>query len=254
MTALILVKAAPNPSQTYGETVCVAGLRTDLRASGWIRLYPINFRALDDPNEFKKYDFVKFDARPARNDPRHESWRPVLTSITTVGHLKDWKKRASWVEEHVQDSMCDVLSAVRNNPPAQSLAAIRPREINDLVIEDHPGWSEAEQAKIDAYVNQMGLFESTPRRALKAPRFKAWYAYRCHRRGCKGHRQGLLDWEFVAHQRKLAGWSDAGAKAELRARWLDKMCSRERDTALYVGNQAKRQHVFSVLGLFYPPR
>lgn len=55
MTLLIVVKAAPNPSQTYGETVCVAALRIDPHKPGWIRLYPINFRALEDPKAFRKY-------------------------------------------------------------------------------------------------------------------------------------------------------------------------------------------------------
>jgi hypothetical protein len=30
------------------------------------------------------------------------------------------------------------------------------------------------------------------------------------------------------------------------------MCDPRRDTAFYVGNQAKRAHVFSVLGVYYP--
>jgi hypothetical protein len=40
------VKAAPQLSERYGETVCVAALSTDLQRRGWIRLYPINFREL----------------------------------------------------------------------------------------------------------------------------------------------------------------------------------------------------------------
>ncbi len=254
LKALILVKAAPNPSHTHGETVCVAGIRTDLQAAGWLRLYPVNVRALDDPNAFRKYDVIEFDARPARNDPRCESWRPVLTTIRTVGRLKSWRQRAAWIDEHVGDSMCDLLDAVRDHPPARSLAAIRPREIDGITIDAHPGWTPEEQAKITNYVAQLGLFGDTSRRALEAPRFKARYRYRCGSRRCRGHRQGLIDWEFVAHQRRLSGWDDASAKAELRSRWLDGMCGDDKDTVFYVGNQAKRQHVFSVLGLFYPSR
>lgn len=46
LKVLITVKAAPNPSSTYGETVCVAGLSMDPDNPGWLRLYPINFRYL----------------------------------------------------------------------------------------------------------------------------------------------------------------------------------------------------------------
>ena len=63
MRVLITVKAAPNPSQTYGETVCVAGLRLDLDNVGWVRLYPINFRDLGDDSKFKKYDVVSADSQ-----------------------------------------------------------------------------------------------------------------------------------------------------------------------------------------------
>jgi hypothetical protein len=40
MRVLVTVKAAPNPSATYGETVCAAALRLDLDSPGWVRLYP----------------------------------------------------------------------------------------------------------------------------------------------------------------------------------------------------------------------
>ena len=251
---LIVVKAAPNPSQAHGETVCVAALRLDLEKNQWVRLYPINFRALENPQVFRKYDIVTLEAKPAPADPRYESWRPVMPTLQTVGHLDSWKKRVPWIADHIEDSMCDLLAAIRADPPARSLAAIRPRHIDGLDIELHPGWTPEEQAKIDAYTRQDTLFESGPRAALEAPRFKAWYRYRCHTTTCKGHRQGLLDWEFVAHQRHLRASDDATAQRELQKRWLKEICASDRDTVFFVGNQAKRQHVFSVLGVFYPRR
>jgi hypothetical protein len=83
MRVLITVKAAPNPSEKYGETVCVAGLRLDLDAAGWVRLYPVNFRELDSDGKFRKYDVVSLMARPTPGDPRAESWRPPLEHVTT---------------------------------------------------------------------------------------------------------------------------------------------------------------------------
>src|SRR5689334_6880643 len=43
---LVTAKAAPNPSERYGETVCVSGLSTDPERPGWVRLYPINYHDL----------------------------------------------------------------------------------------------------------------------------------------------------------------------------------------------------------------
>jgi hypothetical protein len=53
---LITVKAYPNPSRKYGETVCCAGV--DLSNSQLVRLYPIKFRDLDEGKQFKKYSII----------------------------------------------------------------------------------------------------------------------------------------------------------------------------------------------------
>jgi hypothetical protein len=108
-------------------------------------------------------------------------------------------------------------------PDAQSLALVRPRQVDALEITAHPGWTPEQQQRIDAYADQPGLFGSRDRTPLEAPRLRGSYRYRCHSPGCGGHRQGLLEWE-------------------------------SRDVAFYVGNQAKRPHVFSVLGVYYPQR
>jgi hypothetical protein len=143
-----------------------AALRMDLESPGWVRLYPINFRELDRPDQFHKYDVVSLDARPNHRDPRRESWRPLVNTLKKDGHLKDWQRRLPYVADHIEDSMCRVLAAVKTDPPAKSLAAIRPREVSDLHIEAHPGWSADELAKIDQYVNQEDLLSSGPRTAL----------------------------------------------------------------------------------------
>lgn len=229
----------------------MAALRLDLDAPGWVRLYPINFRDLDSEAKFNKYDVVSINARPARGDPRIESWRPDVTSLRKEDWLPPWKRRRPHVEPFIGDSMCAVLQAVRDDPPARSLALVRPREVLDVVIEPHPGWTADEKAKIDEYVNQIDMF-GADRTPLEAPRFKGWYRYRCHEPSCNTHRQGILDWEFVALQRKLYG-SPEEVAAALKEKFLG-LCSRDRDVAFYVGNQAKRQQVFSVLGVYCPKR
>lgn len=250
---LVTVKAAPNPSAAYGETVCVAGISLDLDAPGWVRLYPINFRDLESGQRFKKYDVVSLSVRPARADPRVESWKPNMTSLQVHDHLPPWQRRQSFVEPYVTGSMCDVLSAVRARPPARSLAAVRPASVQGIDLEAHPGWTPDEQRKIDGYVGQIDMF-GTDRTALEAPRFKGWYRYKCATPACRGHRQGILDWEFVALQRKLNGADDNTLRQALREKFLDQMCAEARDVAFYVGNQAKRQRVFGVIGVYWPKR
>ena len=58
----------------------------------------------------------------------------------------------------------------------------------------------------------------------------------------------------MALQRRLAGYTDTEAEFQIRQRFLDMMCVPNRDVAFFVGDQAKRVHVVSVLGIFYPQR
>src|SRR5262249_1751838 len=142
---------------------------------------------------------------------------------------------------------------VRRRPPAKSLGLVRPDVVLGLDVVPHPGWTPEEQRKIDSYADQLDLFGSD-RTALQAPRFKGRYRYRCDAAGCGGLAQGLLDWEFVALQRRLSGQTDELSAQAVREVFLDRMCGPARDVMFYVGNQAKHQHTFSVLGVYWPPR
>ncbi|MEU7856605.1 hypothetical protein [Nonomuraea sp. NPDC049141] len=160
----------------------------------------------------------------------------------------------SYVDDYVEGSMCHLVDAVRERPDARSLAAIRPKEIIGIDIRPHPGWTPEEQAKIDRYVQQLDLLDSGPRTSLQAPRFKAWYRYRCHSGGCTTHRQGIYDWELVALQRRFNDRDDDGLKQVIHDKFWDMMCSPNRDTIFYVGNQQAHPRSFIVLGVVYPER
>jgi hypothetical protein len=250
---LITVKAAPNPSLNHGETVCVAGIRLDEFGNrGWIRLYPINFRHLQSDSKFAKYDVVTVDCRPARQDGRVESWKPVMDTMRKVGSLKGWPKRRPYVDSLIQDNMCALRKASEKDASSQSLALVRPTEITGFTIEPHPGWTVAEQGKIDAYVNQMVLFDSTDKTPLEAPDYRGIYHWRCANPTCNGHNQSIIDWEFVATQRHLRKYGPTEAQAMLRKRWYEEVCAPSREVSFYVGNQAKRPQTFSILGVYWP--
>jgi hypothetical protein len=175
LKVLVTVKAAPNPSEKYGETVCVAGLSIDGERRGWVRLYPINLRHLDSDDSFRKYEVISVAAKPARQDQRRESWKPIMEGIRKERHLDNWGARRPWLDEYVEDSMCRLNRAVKERPDAQSLALVRPKDVADLKVELHPGWTPEEQRKLDAYANQPSLFGGRDRTPLQAPRFKAAY-------------------------------------------------------------------------------
>lgn len=255
---LITVKAAPNPSATHGETVCVAGvLLGDLGVTGWIRLYPINFRHLPSATaKFKKYDVVTVECQPA-GEARLESWRPNMATLRIEKQLPPWKQRQQLLEPIIDTSMCRIRADAAADARAQSLSLVRPTEILGFRLERHPGWSKDELAKIDAYVNQLELdvfddpHDKTP---LEAPRFKGYYKWRCADPKCGTHEQSIIDWEFVALQRNLRNRSEAEVQAAIRTRFFDEICAPENDVAFYVGNQAKRPQTFSILGAYYPKK
>jgi hypothetical protein len=70
---LVVVKATPQPSRQYGDTVCVAGIDIDAEVPRWLRLYPVPFRYLEGDRQFKQYDVVSVCTRDARSDKRPES-------------------------------------------------------------------------------------------------------------------------------------------------------------------------------------
>jgi hypothetical protein len=78
---MVLVKATPQPSTKYGDTVCVAGALLGQGPVRWIRLYPIPFRYLESAAKFRKYQTVTVELRPTPGDRRPESAKVNLEQI-----------------------------------------------------------------------------------------------------------------------------------------------------------------------------
>ncbi|MEV4722733.1 hypothetical protein [Micromonospora humida] len=251
---LITVKTAPHPSTSYGETVCVGALSLAPPWTGWIRLYPIHFRELAADSRFRPYDIVHLDALPARRDPRRESWRPIVDTITTEQHLASGRSRRTLLDPLVEDSMCRLNERARDDHGARSIALVRVADVASLKVERRDGWSPEDRRKIASYLNQLDLLEPSRRSPPEAPRFTGTYRYRCADRRCRGHRQTLWDWEFVALQHRLTQLTDAEAEDRLRHRFFTRLCAADLDVAFYVGNQAARPQSFSIGGVYAPRR
>lgn len=107
---LITVKAYPNPSKKYGETVCCAGIDVDTQQ--WIRLFPIPFRDLDSSQKFKKYTIIRVKCRKASDDHRIESYKIDMDSIELLSYLdtkRKWDERKQIVLPTVSASFCSIL-------------------------------------------------------------------------------------------------------------------------------------------------
>lgn len=139
---LVVVKAYPNPSKTYEETVCTAGL---LDGRSWVRIYPVPFRFLSDESKFPKYAWIQLDLeRRIGKDFRPESYRPlrgIQETITVQDQIpaneRGWKERRDLLLQECDDSMTDLIERAYQEPPV-SIAVLKPREITGVIAEPAP--------------------------------------------------------------------------------------------------------------------
>jgi len=248
---LITVKAYPNPSRTYGETVCCAGV--ELSSGKWIRLYPIPYRDLDDEQKFKKYSVVDLRCGKAPDDNRPESHKVDAGSIRIVESwdTKDrWGRRKEVVLPTLSASMCQVYRDSEGE--GKSLALVKPDSISF-------SWEKApakDHAAREACYAQLSFFDKR-KRAIEAIPYTFHYSFKCPRvEGCPGHTMPIIDWELGQSYRNWR-WRYRNTKVlleKIRECWLDKLCSAKNDVYFYVGNMKRFRQTFMILGVFYPPK
>lgn len=256
VSVLVTVKASPQPSAGYGDTVCVAGVLMVDRPR-WIRLYPVPFRYLEGAQQFSKYAMINVQLHESTKDRRPESSKIVATSLVVGDVLPPWKRRADWVEPLVGPTMCELNAGVKSNPDATSLGAIRPAKVDPfLKFEAHGPWTPEQLNILTAEDTQESLFGPPAAAMLEPPRLKVRLRYWCLAPACNGHTQRIIDWELTALQRRGRGLDDTAMRASIQAKFMEQMFSPDRDPLIFVGNQAAitRRQSFTVLGIYYPPR
>lgn len=255
-----MVKAYPALSKTYGEVSCVAGVQVDDGRHRWVRLYPVPFRALDEEQQFAKYQPLRLRARSHSGDRRPETLRPDRDSIRTDGGPipagPGWQPRRWLIEGLTSDSMCELQR--RQAKDSTSLGIFRPKQVTDLLIERADVSSE-KQRIAEAWASQRSLLDgvegSEQAHQIKELELIPWtfkYRYDCSDPDCNGHSQSIIDWEIAATYRGIRHLPDW--QKRLRDRWLGDLCAEDRDTAFIVGNQHQHPVSFLVLGVWWPSR
>lgn len=247
----VAVKAYPNPSYNYGETVCCAGVDTDTVT--WVRLYPIPFRDLDNDKRFKKYSLIEANCAKAGDDLRPESFRIQPESIRIIEHIdtrKDgWDRRRAIIQKLSAKSMCQIIKEEALHKT--SLGLIKPEGVSFLAKKRQA----KDSGKRDKVYARPGLFDK-PKEPVEEIPFQFYYQFKCiSEPDCPGHTLSIIDWEIHQSYRKWRGiYRDEGELlGKIQERWMMMVDSTTRDVYFYVGNLHRFQDVFTVLGVFYPP-
>ena len=248
---LITVKAYPNPSIKYGETVCVAGI--DIIKNKWIRLYPIPFRELDKDKKFKKYSIIEANVEKAQDDKRLESFRIYFNSIKIIDHFdtkNNWQERKKYVLSEIDNSFCELLK--KSETDDISLGIFKPNKIKFY-------WKKTKDSleeKRKASYAQKSLFHKNKNMIEFIP-FDFRYNFFCENElNCPGHDLLIIDWEIKQAYRKWR-WKYKSEKILLemiRERWLNRICSIKNDVYFIVGNMQRIRKNFMILSIFYPPK
>jgi len=250
---LVLVKSYPLPSQSLGEAVCVIGLSKEL---GFVRIYPVPFRRLEDDKQFRKYEVIRLRVKEPRNDPRPNTFRPELDSIEVIesklSSADKWRARKDWIIPFRSDSMCGIQQ--ERDRSNVSMGFFRPQEVLDITQEEaDPNWSPRDLAKL----SQEDLFMTREKKLLEKIPYNWKYKYKCEAPGCGGHTQTIIDWEINAFYLKNIKGQGITDPAEvhdmIKEKFLVELCGSDKDTHFFTGNMLKHPSTFLILGVFWPP-
>lgn len=235
----ILVKAFPQPSQQYEETVCCAGITEDGREM--LRLYPIRYRRLNRSQKFDRYDLVALETFQPTSDPRPESVRVIEDSITIIaGRTLPKSKRFKLWLPFVANSL-EALQQ-ENIKTGRSLGIICPDPASVRL-----SWKAAVDASEEERENlrvgrQVMLLEQEPTPLQKD--FTFFYTFTT---GQKRHRCQILDWEVQATYYNYSKKYGNEALPRMREMWQEDFV--KRNLHLIMGTMLAHPRAFSIIGV-----
>lgn len=189
--AVILVKAFPQPSQKYEETVCCAGITPE---GAFVRLYPIRYRHLRPEQQFDRWDIIEYQATRPTDDWRPESRHVDEESIAIVQRavqLTDEARVRTWLP-HISESL--VALREENVATHKSLGVIRPDEGTVRFHHRRLNLATAEDRDLQAAFKQVSLLDDGPLASLPVE-FEFSYRFEC---GGRRHDMKIHDWEVQA--------------------------------------------------------
>jgi hypothetical protein len=231
---IILVKALPQPSKTYGETVCCAGVTEN---GEWKRLFPVRFRHLQGEKSFKRWDWVSFKFRSPTKDNRKESCHLYEDSIIVDGTLKK-QERNGLLNRLLVDS---AISAAERG---QSLALIRPTNTVFRYKRKPEALVEKERERFRRAARQTSMLDKELDAMEPSPfRFNFQFQDQSGQ-----HNYTCADWE--THAMYFHGRREMGEEKCLE--WMNQTFNEKyprQGMAFSIGNIASRPQTWQLLGV-----
>lgn len=230
-----MVKALPQPSKQYGETVCCAGVTAQ---GNWKRLFPIRYRHLSGEASFARWDWVKFRYRRPTSDTRIESCHVFEDSIEIDGKLASKQEQTRILTPLI------VGSGKAAQAAGQSLALVRPRNSRFIA---KPKTREELAEEREAYrraAGQTSMFDKELAELEPSP-----YDFRFRFEDEAGkHDYQNGDWETHA----MFWLQCKRSNATHALQWMNEVFNGEypkKGMVFAIGNQAKRPQTWQLLGV-----
>lgn len=238
----MLVKAYPQPSQKYNETVCCAAITTGGKL---IRLYPVPFRHLRGEQQFTRFDWIEADIWKAKDDPRPESYKLEPDSIEIVkkaSRMKPEQRAALWAPLVVPSY--DQLIA-ENQSIQRSLGIVKPDPGTTRFVITPAKNSDREHVELaQLMLTQMSILDQKPLRELTPPDYVFSYQFKCQG---TSHKMKIHDWEvaatYHAYRKKY------GEDALEHMRNVYETTFTERNLHIVLGTMQKRPYQFIIIGI-----
>jgi hypothetical protein len=241
--ACVLVKAYPQRSQKYEETVCVAAVTEDHKL---LRLYPVRFRHFEESKRFVRFDWLELDLARPSDDPRPESFRMKEDSLAIV------KRKAQMTPEDCAElwkpCVSPSLAALEEKQRADgtSLGIIRPDP--DSVKFRYKPISTAgaeDQEMQQVYQEQQSLLEE-PLKKLSSREYVFKYEFTT---GGQQRSMTIHDWEVQAtYERYQKQYGSKQKALEMMVDYYERRAPKM-NLHLIMGTMHKRPWQFIIIGV-----
>ena len=232
--AVVLIKALPQPSKTYGETVCCAGITAD---GQWKRLFPVRFRHLGGAASFSRWDWVRFAFRKPTRDTRAESCHVYEDTIELDGNVPP-TERSRLLTPLIRKSAKDAMSL------GHSLTLVQPKNTKFIAKLKTKSELEDEREAYRQAAKQGSIFDKELAELEPSP-----YDFRFRFEDDSGqHNYQNGDWETHVTFWK---WRSLYGEDETLKKMSDVFNDEypKKGMLFALGNQAKRPQTWQLLGV-----